>query len=83
MKFHRRFALLVMLTVAAGGVAQAQNPPAKGNAEPSAAGAGGTSGRLLTVEDYFRIKEVGDPQISPDMDDSYRRRVGACADGRK
>src|SRR5271169_6266861 len=66
MKFHRRFALLVILAVAAGGVAWAQNPPVAGNAGASAAGAAGSSGRLLTVDDYFRIKEVEDPQISPD-----------------
>src|SRR5271154_346910 len=54
MKFQRKIALVVMLMVVAG-VARAQNS--------SAAGAGR---RVLAVDDYFRIKEVGDPQISPD-----------------
>ena len=61
MKFHGRFALLVMLMMAAG-VAWAQNSPASG----SAAGTSAAGGRLLTVDDYFRIKGVEDPQISPD-----------------
>ena len=61
MKSHGRFALLVMLMMAAG-VARAQNLPASG----SAAGTSAVGGRLLTVDDYFRIKGVEDPQISPD-----------------
>ena len=59
MKFQRKIALVVML-LAAVGFARAQNPAA-GNAGSPAAG-----GRVLAVDDYFRIKEVGDPQISPD-----------------
>src|SRR5271156_5515330 len=61
MKFHRTFALLVVLAVMACGVARAQSPSAAGNAGSSAAGS-----RALVGDDYFRIKEVGDPQISPD-----------------
>src|SRR5580693_2277452 len=82
MKFHRTVALLVML-VAVGGVARAQNL------------AGATAGgRVLSVDDYFRIKEVGDPQISPDgkwvaytvettdlKDDKNRRRIWMVPSG--
>jgi dipeptidyl aminopeptidase/acylaminoacyl peptidase len=61
MKFHRMIALWVILAAAAG-VARAQNPATPGSSSGSpAAGA-----RVLTVDDYFRIREVGDPQISPD-----------------
>jgi Tol biopolymer transport system component len=61
MKFHFNFVLVVML-VAAAGLARAQNPAAVGTTTGSPA----AGGRVLAVDDYFRIKEVGDPQISPD-----------------
>ncbi len=61
MKLHRKIAFLVML-VAAVGVARAQNSPAVGTTSGSPV----AGGRVLSVDDYFRIKEVGDPQISPD-----------------
>ncbi len=86
MKFQGRIGLLVML-VMVGGVARAQNPPAAGKTA-------GTSGRLLTVDDYFRIKEVADPQISPDgkwvaytvetaslKDDKNRKRIWMIPSG--
>ena len=41
------------------GVARPQDPPTRENA-PSPAR------RKLEVDDYFRIKEVGDAQISPE-----------------
>jgi Tol biopolymer transport system component len=79
MKFHRTFALLVMSAAMACAMARAQSPA------PSATGNGG---RLLTVDDYFRIKEVGNPQVSPDgkwvaytvetaslKDDKNRKRI--------
>ena len=61
MKFHRTFAMLVMLTAMACGFARAQSRATAGNSGTSAAGS-----RTLVVDDYFRIEEVGDPQISPD-----------------
>jgi dipeptidyl aminopeptidase/acylaminoacyl peptidase len=73
MKFQNRFlvairlkmpvALMVVLALMIPGVAWAQN---------SAGGAGGAAGssttgtRPLAVDDYFLIKEVEDPQLSPD-----------------
>jgi dipeptidyl aminopeptidase/acylaminoacyl peptidase len=61
MNLRTRFALLFLIAMAAG-VAWAQSPPVSGNQEsPSATGK-----RTLTVNDYFRIKELGDPQLSPD-----------------
>ena len=83
MKFHKAFVFVVMLAAMACGAARAQNPATVGNAGAAAAG-----GRTLVVDDYFRIKEVGDPQISPDgkwvaytvetaslKDDKNRRRI--------
>src|SRR5271155_1110073 len=61
MKFHRTFVTLAMLAAMACGVARAESRAAAGNAGAAAAGS-----RTLVVDDYFRIKEVGDPQISPD-----------------
>ena len=74
MKFHRTSVSLVML-VAACGVVRAQSLAAAG-------------GRTLVVDDYFRIKGVEDPQISPDgkwvaytvetaslKDDKNRKRI--------
>src|SRR5580698_340961 len=89
MKFHRMIALWVILAAAAG-VARAQNPATAGSSSGSpAAGA-----RVLTVDDYFRIREVGDPQISPDgkwvaytvkttdlKDDKNRRRIWMVPSG--
>src|ERR1700685_1543071 len=61
MKFQRTFVMLMVVAARAGGVARAQSPAAAVNPGASAAGS-----RTLVVDDYFRIKEVGDPQISPD-----------------
>ncbi|MGB8439224.1 MAG: S9 family peptidase [Candidatus Acidiferrales bacterium] len=61
MNFRNGFAVLV-LVLAAFGIARAQSPAA--NSTPAATSL--TGKRPLTVDDYFRIKEVGDPQLSPD-----------------
>jgi Tol biopolymer transport system component len=61
MKFQRTFVMFVVLAAVACGVARAQSPAAAVNPGASAAGS-----RNLVVDDYFRIKEVGDPQLSPD-----------------
>jgi dipeptidyl aminopeptidase/acylaminoacyl peptidase len=62
MKFQRTFVMLIMVLAAmACGVARAQSPAAAVNPGASEAGS-----RTLVVDDYFRIKEVGDPQLSPD-----------------
>src|ERR1700675_3706401 len=61
MKFQRTFVMLMVLAAMACGVARAQSPAAAVN--PGASGGGS---RTLVVDDYFRIKEVGDPQLSPD-----------------
>ena len=59
--FRNRFAVVVLVATAFG-VARAQSPAAS-----STSAAVSLSGkRTLTVDDYFRIKEVGDPQLSPD-----------------
>jgi dipeptidyl aminopeptidase/acylaminoacyl peptidase len=61
MNCRNRF-LIAFLVVIAAGVTWAQSLPVSRNQEsPSAAGK-----RTLTVDDYFRIKELGDPQLSPD-----------------
>ncbi len=61
MNFRNRFLLLILIVMAAG-VTWAQSPAVSGvPASPPAAGK-----RTLTVDDYFRIKELGDPQLSPD-----------------
>ena len=61
MNFRNRF-LLPILIVMAAGVTWAQSPAVSGvPASPPAAGK-----RTLTVDDYFRIRELGDPQLSPD-----------------
>ncbi|MFZ1974215.1 MAG: S9 family peptidase [Candidatus Acidiferrales bacterium] len=62
MNFRNGFAVL-LLVFAAAGVARAQSPVVGGVSVGAAAPAGK---RTLTVDDYFRIKEVGDPQLSPD-----------------
>jgi dipeptidyl aminopeptidase/acylaminoacyl peptidase len=49
---------LVVAAAACAGVGAAQTP-ARAVADSSAK-------RLLTVDDYFRLKEVDDPQVSPD-----------------
>jgi dipeptidyl aminopeptidase/acylaminoacyl peptidase len=67
MKFYGRLGVLALLAVISGG-GWAQSPVAA-QIGPGASGASrstATGRRLLTVDDYFRIKEVGDPQISPD-----------------
>src|ERR1700678_714058 len=61
MKFQRTFVMLMVLAAMACGVARAQSPAAAVNPGASEAGS-----RTLVVDDYFRIKEVGDPQLSPD-----------------
>src|SRR5579863_107489 len=61
MNFRNRFAVLVLI-MAALGLARAQSPASN----VAQAGAPGSAKRTLTVDDYFRIKEVGDPQLSPD-----------------
>src|ERR1700723_1648557 len=61
MKFQRTFVMLMVLAAMACGVARAQSPAAAVNPGASAAGL-----RALGGGDYFRIKEVGDPQLSPD-----------------
>jgi dipeptidyl aminopeptidase/acylaminoacyl peptidase len=43
------------------GVAEAQTTGAG-----AASAAGATAKRVLTIDDYFRLKEVDDPQVSPD-----------------
>jgi dipeptidyl aminopeptidase/acylaminoacyl peptidase len=61
MNFGNRFLLLILIVLAAGAT-WAQSPAVSGvPASPPAAGK-----RTLTVDDYFRIKELGDPQLSPD-----------------
>jgi len=58
-----RLALFVFLVTTEQGIAaQAQN--ATGLSSPQGSAASGK--RTLTIDDYFRIKEIGDPQISPD-----------------
>lgn len=61
MNFRNRFAFLFLIVTAAG-IAWAQSPVSNG----VQAGASASGKRALTVDDYFRIKEVGDPQLSPD-----------------
>src|SRR5271156_1141385 len=61
MKFHRTFVTLAMLAAMACGVARAESRAAGGNSTAPAAGS-----RTLGVGGDFPVKEVGDPQISPD-----------------
>jgi dipeptidyl aminopeptidase/acylaminoacyl peptidase len=61
MNIRHRFSLLFLIVMATGPT-WAQSPAVSGvTASSSAAGK-----RTLTVDDYFRIKELGDPQLSPD-----------------
>jgi dipeptidyl aminopeptidase/acylaminoacyl peptidase len=61
MNFRNRFAVLFLISTAAG-ASRAQSPVATSVlATPTE-----SVKRTLTVDDYFRIKEVGDPQLSPD-----------------
>lgn len=62
MNFRNRFAVLVLVLTALG-IARAQSPAA--GSTPTVTSRSGK--RPLTVDDYFRIKEVGDPQLSPDV----------------
>ncbi|MFZ3217100.1 MAG: S9 family peptidase [Candidatus Acidiferrales bacterium] len=66
MKFHKRLALLVMVAIVAllaqGAGAQNSTP----TAGTSGANGAAAARRPLTIDDYFRIKEVDDPEISPD-----------------
>src|SRR5579863_5222567 len=61
MNFRDRFAVVV-LVLAAFGIVRAQSSPT--SSAPASTSVSGK--RTLTVDDYFRIKEVGDPQLSPD-----------------
>jgi dipeptidyl aminopeptidase/acylaminoacyl peptidase len=61
MNFRNWFAVLVLVATALG-IARAQSPAA--SSTPAATSLSGK--RTLAVDDYFRIKEVGDPQLSPD-----------------
>jgi dipeptidyl aminopeptidase/acylaminoacyl peptidase len=61
MNFRHRFSLFFLIVMATGPT-WAQSPAVSGlTASSSAPGK-----RTLTVDDYFRIKELGDPQLSPD-----------------
>jgi dipeptidyl aminopeptidase/acylaminoacyl peptidase len=61
MNFGNRFLLLVLILTATG-LSWAQSPAITSTApNPSASGK-----RTLTADDYFRIKELADPQLSPD-----------------
>jgi hypothetical protein len=55
-------AVTVRRAVVALALLAAAAPPA---AVPAAASAGATL-RALTVDDYFRLGDVGDPRLSPD-----------------
>ncbi len=61
MNFRNRFVVLLLIMTVVG-FAWAQSPV--GGGVPVGAAAAGK--RTLTVDDYFRIKEVGDSQLSPD-----------------
>jgi dipeptidyl aminopeptidase/acylaminoacyl peptidase len=61
MNFRDRFAVFLLIMTVVG-VGWAQSPTGGG----SPVGAAVPGKRTLTAEDYFRIKEVGDPQLSPD-----------------
>src|ERR1700741_4554609 len=61
MNRHHRFSFLFLIVMAMG-PAWAQSPAATG--VPASSPVAGK--RTLTADDYFRIKEVGDPQLSPD-----------------
>jgi dipeptidyl aminopeptidase/acylaminoacyl peptidase len=58
----KRCSLLVFCLLVWNASVWAQNGMVAGNPAPSSV----PRKRALTIDDYFRIKEIGDPQISPD-----------------
>jgi len=61
MNLHHRFSFLFLMVMATGPT-WAQSPAVTG--VPASSSVAGK--RTLTADDYFRIKELGDPQLSPD-----------------
>ncbi len=57
--------LVRLMLSAKGGKLQQTADPSTSSAVAKAIGGQASPGRALAIEDYYRIKSVGDPQISP------------------
>ncbi|MGA7922010.1 MAG: S9 family peptidase [Candidatus Acidiferrales bacterium] len=58
----KRSLLLILFVLACNASVWSQDATVTGNPPSSSA----SGKRTLTIDDYFKIKEIGDPQISPD-----------------